>query len=90
MKYLILLILLASCGGTYDVEVDEVKGGTIHTFAPDFEAWYKYCEGKAQYQFEVGNITSNEIALEIKDCYYNLDLELPELPDNIGEQNVSK
>jgi hypothetical protein len=88
MKYLFLLLFLVACGGTYEVETEPIEGGTSSTFGPDFEAWLNYCKGRAQYKFEIGEITQNEIDIETKDCYYNVDFSVPQLPediDTIGE-----
>lgn len=91
MKYLILLMLLVGCGTqTHKIEVDEIKGKPTFEFGPNFEAWYEYCVGQAQYRFDIGEITSNEIDITTRECYYNLDLDLPPLPDNIGEENDNK
>ena len=92
MKYILLLLLLVGCGGTYKVEPEPVEGETTHTFGPDFEAWLTYCQGKAQYKYEIGDITQNEIDLEIKECYYSTDFNFPTIEeiDTTGEQNVSQ
>lgn len=81
MKHLILGILLISCGDI-NVKPSPVTGGTDHKFGPDFEAWLNYCKGQAQYKYEIGDITENEIDIETKSCYYNLDLNLPPLPES--------
>jgi hypothetical protein len=85
MKYLILLMLLVSCGDI-TVKSDPIEGETTSTFGPDFEAWLEYCKGKAQYEFDIGLITENEIDITTRECYYNLDLTLPDLPDLPEEQ----
>lgn len=77
--FLVSLLSLVGCGSSHDVNVDEIRGGTTHTFGPDFKQWLDYCKGEAQYKFDVGNITENEIDLETRECYYNLDLSLPDL-----------
>lgn len=81
MKYLMLLFLLMSCGDV-DVDPKPITGGTDHKFGPDFEAWLNYCKGQAQYKYEIGQITENEIDIETKECYYNLDLNLPTIPES--------
>lgn len=77
--FLALLLSLVGCGSSHDVSVDEIRGGTTHTFGPDFKQWLEYCAGQARYQFDSGIITENEIDIETRECYYNLDLNLPEI-----------
>ena len=85
MKVLILLLLLVGCGEqTHTVEVEEIKGTPTFEFGPNFEAWLEYCKGKAQYEFDIGEITYNEVDITTRECYYNLDLDLPPLPTDIG------
>lgn len=84
MKFLFLLLFLVGCGGTYKVETEPIEGGTTSTFGPDFQAWLTYCKGRAEYKYQVGEITYNEIDIETKDCYYNLDFSLPPLPEDLN------
>ena len=83
MKIAIIIILflsLISCGTqTHQVEIDEIKGTPTFEFGPNFEAWLEYCKGKAQYELDIGGITQNEIDITTRECYYNLDLDLPPL-----------
>ena len=96
MKKLLMLlsiILLCSCGMEHEVRVDipDVKVEvpevvidvpTEFTFGPNFQAWYDYCRGKVEHKNKKKdwNLTEEEILFKTEDCYYSLDIDLPELP----------
>jgi len=81
MKYIIILTLLISCGKqTHQIEVEEISGGTEHVFSPDFKAFREYCEGKIAFQDITENYTNDEYIYAVDECYYDLDIALPEIP----------
>ena len=88
MKKLLMLlsiVFLCSCG--IDVRTKgtniKVEGESKHLFGPDFQAWYDYCRGKVEHKNKKKdwNLTEEEILFKTEDCYYSVDVDLPELPD---------
>ena len=73
-------------GGDYDVNLDEVKGGTtnIVKIGVDFESIDKHCRRYVNHEIKRGSfpygLTNDQYEFEVNECYFANDFEIPEIP----------
>lgn len=71
-------------------EINVVVEDSHHTFGPDFEAWLSYCQGQVEHEVDKGTYTQNEFDYQVKECYYNIEFELPTQGETPTEEDIQQ